>query len=396
MLADGTEKDGEVESASGGACTVTLTDNGPEQGSSATVLDGEGNTLGSGVLEISSPLEIMSGSGTAESVDVDVDDYVEAGDTLITLTETVASREYASMSAERAEYAAMLMTLLEYSETGEIKAETGGTVTEVNISAGSAASASAAGDSSDSTSGGAQALGMSSAATADGGSVILLDSSAQDGGEAAPLQDAQTPVQDGQTAGGADTNITPQDTQTPVQDGQTTGGTGAADTNITEIGGTIEVYINNPVTGNTPQSTIMPGQGYTGAITWSPETMQFAAETAYTATVTLTAAEGYGFAADTAVNVKGAQTDPLTYVNTGGTFTFNAVFQPTGTDTAQAQNNLQAQNQQAFIQNSAQSAASGGAVYSSGGAAAQSSTAAESSSEDSAVSNSAIERRRRL
>jgi hypothetical protein len=53
--------------------------------------------------------------------------------------------------------------------------------------------------------------------------------------------------------------------------------------------------VTAPVKDATPQATFDPGTGYTGAITWAPTGSTFAAETAYTATVVLTAASGYVF-----------------------------------------------------------------------------------------------------
>lgn len=56
--------------------------------------------------------------------------------------------------------------------------------------------------------------------------------------------------------------------------------------------------VTAPVKSATPQSTHDGGTGYTAAIAWSPAAVSFAGSTAYTATVTLTAADGYAFAND--------------------------------------------------------------------------------------------------
>lgn len=53
-----------------------------------------------------------------------------------------------------------------------------------------------------------------------------------------------------------------------------------------------------PVKGAEPQSTHDSGTGFTGAVTWSPTATNFAADTAYIATLTLTAAAGYTFDVD--------------------------------------------------------------------------------------------------
>ena len=56
--------------------------------------------------------------------------------------------------------------------------------------------------------------------------------------------------------------------------------------------------VTAPVKSATPQSSHDSGTGYTAEIAWSPAAASFAGSTAYTATVTLTAADGYAFSND--------------------------------------------------------------------------------------------------
>ena len=71
-----------------------------------------------------------------------------------------------------------------------------------------------------------------------------------------------------------------------------------------EITGDQSIAITAPVKGATPQTDITEGSGYTGVVTWTPAVsssssdVKFAANTAYTAKVTLTAKDYYKFAAD--------------------------------------------------------------------------------------------------
>ena len=58
-----------------------------------------------------------------------------------------------------------------------------------------------------------------------------------------------------------------------------------------------------PVAGQAPQSAILAGTGYTATISWAPADATFLYNTAYTATVTLTAKDGYSF--DAGLNVAG-------------------------------------------------------------------------------------------
>ena len=53
--------------------------------------------------------------------------------------------------------------------------------------------------------------------------------------------------------------------------------------------------IQPPVSGNTPVTAITETEQYSGSVTWAPADVPFNPETAYTATVTLTAKEGYTF-----------------------------------------------------------------------------------------------------
>ena len=86
--------------------------------------------------------------------------------------------------------------------------------------------------------------------------------------------------------------------------------------------------VTAPVTGATPVTSVS-GTGYTGIVTWSGSPTTFAAATAYTATVTLTAASGYtltGVAANF-FTVSGATTTNA--INTG---VVGAVFPATTND----------------------------------------------------------------
>lgn len=68
-------------------------------------------------------------------------------------------------------------------------------------------------------------------------------------------------------------------------------------TNVTVIE-SASYNVTAPVKAATPQASHDDGEGYTAEITWSPEAASFAASTVYTATVVLTAAEGYVFSND--------------------------------------------------------------------------------------------------
>ena len=350
-LPDGGTETGTVSSLSAESCTVTLTDNGPAYGDSVTV-SLEDVSLGSGTLEINAPITVLGGSGTVESVDVSLNESVDSGDTLFTLTEAAATREYQTLLTERTEYEEALRILLKYAQTNSIIAENAGTIGEVSVSA-SGASSSQSSTGTQSSASTAKAVSALSGDT--DGSIQLLSAA----------------------LAGADDTV-------PANSGT-----------AAELGGSIEIFINNPVIGNTPQSTIMPGNGYTGTISWEPAGAKFEAGTAYTANVTLTAASGYHFAPDAAVNVTGAAVENLSVSAEaeGNTLSFRAVF--AATEAADAQQEQPSAAGSAVQDNTGQEAvggsmpsgsSSGGAsadVSGSGTAVVSTASSADSSSSDS-------------
>ncbi|MFR5908805.1 MAG: hypothetical protein ACLUFT_10865, partial [Gemmiger formicilis] len=101
------------------------------------------------------------------------------------------------------------------------------------------------------------------------------------------------------------------------------------------ISSDLPVAITAPVKGGTPETTIT-GTNYTGSITWTPAVTggKFAADTAYTANVTLTAKEGYQFAEDVNPTVAGStEVTGVEVKDSGKTLTFDAKFPETGAAT---------------------------------------------------------------
>ena len=105
-------------------------------------------------------------------------------------------------------------------------------------------------------------------------------------------------------------------------------------TTPTTITGELAVAIAAPVKGGTPETTIS-GTNYTGSITWIPTDSggKFAADTAYTANVTLTANTGYQFASDVNPTVTDATISEKSVSADGKTLTFKATFPETDSKT---------------------------------------------------------------
>ena len=99
---------------------------------------------------------------------------------------------------------------------------------------------------------------------------------------------------------------------------------------VSALTGDLPVTITAPVKGGTPKTTIS-GTNYTGSITWTPAVTggKFAANTAYTAKVTLTAKTGYQFASDVNPTVTDAAISGKSVSTDGKTLTFDAEFPKT-------------------------------------------------------------------
>ena len=102
-----------------------------------------------------------------------------------------------------------------------------------------------------------------------------------------------------------------------------------------KLTGDLPVDITKPEKGVTPETAIS-GTNYTGSIAWTPTVTdgKFAANTEYTANVTLTAKDGYQFASDVNPTVTNATSVTDKNVAAGGkTLTFKAAFPATGNKT---------------------------------------------------------------
>lgn len=130
-LSDGSEKGGTVESVVGTTATVLITDNGPENGETVTVLDQTGGEIGSGELYIHSPLRITGYAGTVSYVNVTLNQQVWAASSLFTLKDTATSASYDALLRSRSEKEEQLLELLLVQRNGGITAPVGGSIFSV-------------------------------------------------------------------------------------------------------------------------------------------------------------------------------------------------------------------------------------------------------------------------
>ncbi len=142
---DGTQVEGKVQQADGGKITVTTTDDGPAHGDTVSVETEEGVTLGSGILEVSSPLKIMGYAGTVSSIQVSVGDMVSSGDTLLKLSNTEDLARYQQLLQNRESLTDILAQLSTLYQEGAVKAQAGGILTRISVDSTAAVTASTGG-----------------------------------------------------------------------------------------------------------------------------------------------------------------------------------------------------------------------------------------------------------
>lgn len=122
---------GTVESSVSGRTVVTLTDNGPAYGGQAEVLDASGQPLGTGTLEIHSPLAITGYAGTVSWVSAQENQQVYSGSYLFSLKDTQDTVGYDALLRQRSQTEQTLETLLALLREGCVTAPISGIVTAV-------------------------------------------------------------------------------------------------------------------------------------------------------------------------------------------------------------------------------------------------------------------------
>ncbi len=162
---DGSEYPGEIWNVAGTSATVVTADRGPVYEDEVTVFSADGKELGSGSLDIHSPLKVTGLAGTVAHVQVSEDEYVFAGDGLFSLRDTDFSARYEKILAQRREKEKTLQELLSLRQTGALCATFDGTVLTVDYDDSGSQQTSAAGSSA-SAAGYASAYATAGAAAA--------------------------------------------------------------------------------------------------------------------------------------------------------------------------------------------------------------------------------------
>ena len=131
---------GTVESVVSGKATVLISDNGPQYNETVAVMNGEGETLGTGNLYIHSPLRVTGFSGIISQVNVADNSKVTDASRIFTLKDTGYSANYNSLLRERADLEETLLELLTIQRDGALLAQMDGSVYSVDYTEDAATS----------------------------------------------------------------------------------------------------------------------------------------------------------------------------------------------------------------------------------------------------------------
>jgi multidrug efflux pump subunit AcrA (membrane-fusion protein) len=290
---------------------------------------------------------VTATGGTVESISVSAGDTVDSGDTLCTLTTDDYSLEYQQLAAQRSTLVSELQTLIQIAQTDTITASESGTIASVGITAED--------DSSSSGTTGSATTASSSGST----STAVNASYSSTSGTSAVLADCVTY-----------TSLSDADSTESVTTASESTAEQEISLNLTED--ETGLNLTAPETGATPQTEITSSDGsWSGTVSWNPTASVFASGTVYTATVTLTAADGYCFTAGT---ITGSDYSYQIVSQSGDELVLTITFPATSSATESS--------------SSSGSTASSSSASSSGGTASSGSTSGTSTYSGSGSSNS--------
>lgn len=158
-LSDSTTVSGKVESMTNKTAVITLTDEGITYGETVSVATADGTTIGTGELYIHSELKVTGYTGTVSGVEVEVEEEISSGDTLLTLEDTEYTGEYEALLEKREELETQLQELFQLYQDQYVYASCAGVIsglgedTTTSASEGDSAEATSEDGSAESNSG---------------------------------------------------------------------------------------------------------------------------------------------------------------------------------------------------------------------------------------------------
>lgn len=131
-LSDGARVTGWVESNLDGVLVVTVEDEGYAVGEAVTVALTDGTEIGSGELYIHNAWKAISYSGTIGSVEIEVGEEIDVGETIFTLTDVDANAELEQLRVQHREYEEMMLELFKLYQDTTVKAPCDGVVSGID------------------------------------------------------------------------------------------------------------------------------------------------------------------------------------------------------------------------------------------------------------------------
>lgn len=127
------QQEGYVTQISDGMATVVFEDNYYPVGTSATVLDANGATLGTGTMDVNEYVEVTAASGKIATVEVEDNDKVGRGATIFTLAEGAPTATYTSLKKTETD---LVNQISDLEDLLTVTADTDCTVTSLSVAAG--------------------------------------------------------------------------------------------------------------------------------------------------------------------------------------------------------------------------------------------------------------------
>jgi multidrug efflux pump subunit AcrA (membrane-fusion protein) len=265
-------------------------------------------------------IKVTAAAGTISKIYVSEGDSVSAGDKLFYLEDVGESAEYLELVAQRQELASYMQELSEIATTNKITATFDGIVQDVNVSA-----------STDSGSSDTQSKSVSTVQT----SAVQSTSASTATVQKTAAKRTTSGIVLCSTAAVKKTAVESESETASEQESESESGSEVQKISI----GSIKDLVTAPVTGNAPQTEIAETDYYTGKIVWDSETTAFAADTVYTAKVTLYAksADGkqYVFPQELAISQNGAAISGVTISD--AQVSFQLTFVKTEKETAESE-----------------------------------------------------------
>ena len=134
-LADDTVLSGKVQSMTNGTAVITVSDDDADYGETVKATTEDGTEVGTGELYIHSELRITGFTGTVSSVEVSVDEEVQSGDTLLSLTDTDYTGEYELLLEQRQELETQMQELFQLYQENYVYATCAGVISGLDESA---------------------------------------------------------------------------------------------------------------------------------------------------------------------------------------------------------------------------------------------------------------------